>query len=61
MSNQEKPIPDQLEDAVSEMCDHYCKFPEQWDGDPDEFHESEICRKCPLTKVIMLSMFYKME
>lgn len=39
-----------LEDIASQMCDNYCKYPEQFQGDPDEMFE-EVCSKCPMTRL----------
>ena len=30
------------------FCDHYCKFPDECDGDQEEL--DEICEECPLWK-----------
>ena len=60
MSKQEKVIERQIEKAVEQFCDNYCKYPEQWSGKTDELKESEICNKCPLAKIIVLSAIYGM-
>lgn len=41
-----------LETLAEDICDHYCKYPDQWDEEAEgiELCESEICRTCPLTK-----------
>lgn len=46
-------INDILEDMVKEFCDHYCKYPEQWDEEKEgmELCESEICENCPCNKL----------
>ena len=48
-----KSIPQILEDIVSEMCDKYCKWPEQWDDEAQgmELSESDICANCPLNRL----------
>lgn len=33
---------------VEMFCDHYCKFPDECDGDQEEL--DEICEECPLWK-----------
>lgn len=39
-----------MEDELSkEICDNYCKFPNNCDGGIDELIE-EHCNSCPLTK-----------
>ena len=41
-----------IETLAEEICDKYCKYPDQWDEEAEgcELCESEICRNCPLTK-----------
>ena len=39
----------QTEDVVSDMCDHYCKFPGEV---KDEDLLNEICEGCPLNKLM---------
>lgn len=33
-----------------QMCDKYCKYPNEWDAEKEgmELEESEICGNCPL-------------
>ena len=33
-----------------EMCEHYCKYPHEWDAEKEgkELYESEICANCPI-------------
>ncbi len=38
-----------LEEIANDFCDHYCKFPTQYD-DEDELMEQR-CEKCPLNKI----------
>ena len=47
----DKTITEQLCEIAEAMCDMYCKYPEQWNGDPEELHESDVCRNCPLNKL----------
>lgn len=50
-------IPQELEQIVNEVCDKYCKFPEQTLSqykDPDEAGEhliNDFCENCPLNKL----------
>ena len=45
-------IIDQVEKAKEEICDKYCKYPEQWDEEEKgETLEDAICRECPLNKI----------
>ena len=39
----------QTEEVVSDMCDHYCKFPGEV---KDEDLLNEICEGCPLNKLM---------
>ena len=39
----------QTEEVVSDMCDHYCKFPGEV---KDEDMLNEICEGCPLNKLM---------
>lgn len=43
-----KTIPQLLEDIASEICDHYCKYPEQYQGDKQDDLFNEHCDNCPL-------------
>lgn len=60
MGKREKAIEAEIEKQAEKLCDNYCKYPKQWDSEPDELRESEICGGCPLTKIIMLSAIYGM-
>lgn len=41
------------EEAATDICNHYCKYPLIWDEDAEEVElsESEICKNCPMTKI----------
>ena len=56
----EKMLEERLQKATEELCDNYCKYPEQWNKGRGDLSESEICRKCPLTKIITISAIYGM-
>ena len=45
---------DELEQALSSICDKYCKYPLIWDEDKmkSELAESEICRFCPVNEIL---------
>lgn len=47
-------IPKILEQVTEEMCDKYCKYPEQWDEEAEgvELSESDICKNCPLNRLV---------
>lgn len=42
-----------IEDVAQEICDHYCKYPEQWDAEKEgmELIDSDICINCPLSRL----------
>jgi len=50
---EDKTITQQLEEILSEFCDKYCKYPEQWDEEKEgcELVDSEICKNCPLNRI----------
>lgn len=45
----EMTIPEQLDKIAGEMCDKYCKFPDQA-KDEDELFKNH-CDKCPMLKL----------
>ena len=45
-------IPGMLEEIASEICDHYCKFSEQWNEEDGELMDSAICNNCPLVRFL---------
>lgn len=47
-----KTVEKMIETLAEEICDKYCKYPDQWDEEAEgiELCESSICRNCPLTK-----------
>lgn len=49
-----KTIPQIIEEVSAEICDKYCKYPNEWkpeDHDGKELFESDICANCPLMKL----------
>ncbi len=45
-------ISEQLEEIAAEICNKYCKYPDQWDEEKDgDLSESDICRDCPLSRL----------
>ena len=46
-------IPQILEEVTEEMCNKYCKYPNEWDEEAEgcELAESEICENCPLNRL----------
>lgn len=50
-----KSIPKMMEDIASDMCDHYCKWPDAYVTDNEELDDlmtekliAEHCDKCPM-------------
>jgi len=39
-----------VEDIKTQMCDHYCKYRDEWDEDDGPI-EDAICKSCPLTRL----------
>jgi len=42
-----------IEDVCQEICESYCKYPEQWDAEKAgmELIDSDICLNCPLNRL----------
>lgn len=43
-----------IDGVIDEMCDKYCKYPNEWDPkehDGQELFDSEICQNCPLNRL----------
>ena len=50
----EEQFPSVISDVIVDMCEHYCKYPHEWnpeEHDGEELYESEICKNCPLSKL----------
>lgn len=41
---------EQVEDIKTQMCDHYCRYRDEWDEDDGPI-EDVICKSCPLTRL----------
>lgn len=39
-----------VEDIKTQMCDHYCRYRDEWDEDDGPI-EDAICKSCPLTRL----------
>lgn len=57
---EKKTIPKMMELAASEMCEKYCKFPDQYITENDELADlmtdklvSEHCEHCPMTQFFL--------
>ena len=46
---------EKIEEAADDMCRFYCRFPLIWDEQMMgmELENSEICRNCPMSELIM--------
>ena len=42
-----------IEKVWGEICDKYCKYPQEWDAEKEgaELYESDICKNCPFNKL----------
>lgn len=45
---------EELEQAASDMCKYYCRYPLIWDEQVmnHELSESELCRNCPMSELL---------
>lgn len=44
-----------IQEVVEDMCDKYCKYPNEWDPeehDGQELWDGEICQNCPLSRLV---------
>ena len=48
---------DEIDDLITDICDGYCKYPEEWDEEKAGIPliDSEICRNCPLNRLEKLN------
>lgn len=48
-----KKVSELLQEIADEICDKYCKYPEQWDEEKEgcELCNSDICKNCPLNRL----------
>ena len=48
-----KSITEILNEILEDICNNYCKYPEQWDEEKEgcELCESDICMNCPLNRI----------
>ena len=43
-----------IQEVTEEMCDKYCKYPNEWnpeEHDGQELFDSDICANCPLMRL----------
>jgi hypothetical protein len=54
MKSMSETIALELEHIAAQICDKYCKYPEQWDKEKEgkELYESEICKNCPMSRLV---------
>lgn len=48
----EKKIVDMLQDISSDICNHYCKYPDIYQKEEEEDKLYEHCDKCPLNRLM---------
>ena len=50
---EEQTISEIIEEVKDEICQHYCKWPYQWDEEKEgiELSESTLCKNCPLRRL----------
>lgn len=50
----DKRITEQIEEIAEDFCNHYCKYPDNWDEEREgyELSESDICANCPLSRLL---------
>lgn len=55
VKSRKKSIPEICEEIANEMCDKYCKWPDQWDVEKEgiELYESDICSNCPICRLMV--------
>lgn len=43
---------EEFEEIAEQICDEYCKYPQQWDEEKEgvPLSDSEVCRNCPLNR-----------
>lgn len=41
----------EVENIIEEMCENYCKYPENWDEKKDGMLLNTICKDCPLNRL----------
>ena len=51
--NKNQTVSEILEEVKEEMCQFYCKWPNQWDEEAEgiELSESTLCGNCPLGRL----------
>ena len=52
--DEKKTLPQVLEAIVDDMCQNYCKYPDNWNEEAEgmELSESDICLNCPLNRLV---------
>lgn len=55
VKSRKKTIPEICDEIANEMCDKYCKYPDQWDEEKEgiPLEESEVCDKCPICRLMV--------
>lgn len=52
--DQNKTVVSILQEVAEDICQNYCKYPEQWDEQAEgiELCESDHCKNCPLNRLV---------
>lgn len=50
---EEKKATQIINEVIEEICNKYCKYPEQWDEEKEGMilADSDICKNCPLNRL----------
>ena len=51
MADKQKSVVNVIEEVMNEVCDKYCKFPEQYTDEDEEKLYEKHCNNCPLNKL----------
>ena len=51
MSDKQESVVNIIQKVIEEMCNKYCKFPEQYSEEDEEKLYDEHCKNCPLNKL----------
>lgn len=53
MGNKEQSITEIIEEVKNEICNYYCKWPDQWDEGKEgiTLADSTLCANCPLERL----------
>jgi hypothetical protein len=47
-----KTVLEMLEDIANDICNNYCKYPDQWDEEKNgPLCDSDVCANCPCNRL----------